>query len=460
MSSQSNDKLLIANRGEIACRIIQSCRQLGIRTVAVHSEADSGSAHVAMADEAVAIGPAPARDSYLRIDAILDAARQTGATAIHPGYGFLSENPGFAHAVQQAGLTWVGPAAQTIADMGDKERARDIANMAGVPILPGSARFHPGDTSGLEQIAREIGFPLLVKAAAGGGGIGMRRVDDPDDLPAIVASTQSMAEKTFGNADVYLERLVENARHIEVQVFGFGQGHAVHLYDRECSIQRRFQKIIEEAPAPGLPQDVRDTLHRCAVSLASQQRYDGAGTVEFIYDCDRQQAWFLEMNTRIQVEHPATEMVTGIDIVAWQILHALGRLPVRRQEDISLRGHAIECRLYAERPEKNFLPSPGIIAGLAWPQTGPRLRIDTGVRQGDRITTHYDPMIAKLIALGADRQDAIARLADAVDDLMVEGPGTNASFLSKVLRDPQFSAGQITTHYVDDYLKRAVLAAL
>ena len=448
------EKLLIANRGEIACRIIQSCERLGMATVAVHSDADAGSAHVALADEAIAIGPAPARESYLCIDKILDAARQSGATAIHPGYGFLSENVEFARAVEQAGLTWVGPAPQSIADMGDKERARAIARSAGVPVLPGSARFHPDHPAGLETAAREVGFPLLVKAAAGGGGIGMRRVDAPDDLAAVVQATQSMAEKAFGDAGIYMERLISNARHIEVQVFGFGDGQAIHLYDRECSIQRRFQKIIEEAPAPNLPDSIRGLLHASAVALASAQQYSGAGTVEFIYDCDRQQAWFLEMNTRIQVEHPATEMITGIDLVAWQILQALGRLHPPRQEDIVMRGHAVECRLYAERPEKNFLPSPGVIDTLAWPAEASDLRIDTGVRQGDRITPYYDPMIAKLIAHGRDRGNAIARLAAAMDDVVVNGPGTNARFLAEVLRDERYLAGDITTDFVNGYFMK------
>lgn len=454
MTSVTQNKLLIANRGEIACRIIRTAKALGIPTVAVYSEADQDAAHVQMADEAVAIGPSPARESYLRIEAILDAARQTGATAIHPGYGFLAESAEFAQAITDAGLVWVGPSAQSITDMGDKERARKIAQAAGVPVLPGSSRFFPDDTAGLEQAGQEIGYPLLVKAAGGGGGIGMRLVEKPEDLLAVVTATQSMADKAFNNAGIYLERLVRTARHIEVQVFGFGDGSAVHLYDRECSIQRRFQKILEEAPAPNLPDSVRDALRDSAVALSSAQNYSGAGTVEFIYDCDRQKAYFLEMNTRIQVEHPATEAVTGIDIIKWQILHALNSLPAKRQADISLQGHAVEVRLYAERPEKNFLPSPGVINELTWPAAADGLRIDTGVRAGDRITPFYDPMIAKLIAHADTRHDAIDLLAHAIDELVLEGPSTNARFLGEVLRDARYRACEVDTNFVGEYFMK------
>lgn len=448
------EKLIIANRGEIACRIIQSCRRLGIATVAVHSDADAGALHAEMADEAVGIGPAPARDSYLNAELILAAARQTGATMLHPGYGFLAENAAFAKAVSAAGMTWVGPAPQTIRDMGDKERAREIAKAAGVPVLPGSARFTPDDATGLADAAQAVGFPLLVKAAAGGGGIGMRRVDSLPALADIVAATQSMAGKAFGSASIYLERYVPNARHIEVQVFGFGDGTAVHLHDRECSIQRRFQKIIEEAPAPNIPRPVRDQLQASAVALAAAQRYSGAGTVEFIYDCDRESAYFLEMNTRIQVEHPVTEMITGIDLVAWQIQHALGKLNPMPQASIGLDGHAVECRLYAERPEKGFLPSPGEITHLAWPLAHKALRIDTGVKVTDRITPYYDPMIGKLIAHGENRAQAILRLTAAVDALVVEGLETNARFLGQVLRDEAFVTARVTTGFVEQFFAR------
>ncbi|MEI2417677.1 biotin carboxylase N-terminal domain-containing protein [Orrella sp. JC864] len=448
------DKLLIANRGEIACRIIQSCRRLGIATVAVYSDADRSAQHVQWADEAVAVGPAPARESYLDAPAILEAARRCGATAVHPGYGFLAENAAFAQAVVSAGMAWVGPSAQCIRDMGDKERARAIASAAGVPVLPGSGRFTPQDAAGLAQAAQAVQFPLLVKAAAGGGGIGMRRVDAPEALAQVVAATQSMAGKAFGSASVYLERYVPRARHLEVQVFGFGDGTAVHLHDRECSIQRRFQKIIEEAPAPGISQAVREQLQASAVALAAAQRYSGAGTVEFIYDCERETVYFLEMNTRIQVEHPVTEMITGIDLVGWQIQHALGRLSPLAQPQIGLRGHALECRLYAERPEKGFMPAPGRIERLAWPAAQEGLRIDTGVRAGDSISPHYDPMIGKVIAHGANRSEAIGRLAAAMDALHIEGLDTNAGFLRDVLRDPAFLDACVTTGFVDAFLAR------
>ncbi len=448
------EKLLIANRGEIACRIIQSCRRLGLATVAVYSDADRDAQHVAWADEAVAIGPAPARDSYLNHEAVLAATRQSGATLVHPGYGFLAENAAFAEAVIAAGLNWVGPTPACIRDMGDKERAREIASAAGVPVLPGSRRFTPDDMAGLDEAARQVSFPLLVKAAAGGGGIGMRRVDDPAELAAVVAATQSMAGKAFGSASIYLERYVANARHIEVQVFGLGDGSAVHLYDRECSIQRRFQKIIEEAPAPNLAPAQRDAMRAAAVALAGAQRYGGAGTVEFIYDCDRESFYFLEMNTRIQVEHPVSEMITGIDLVAWQIEFARGWLPAIAQSQIAASGHAIEARLYAERPEKGFLPSPGQITRLVWPAAGAGLRIDTGVRELDRISPYYDPMIGKLVAHAATRQQALDRLTDALAALVMDGLGNNAAFLQQVLRDEDVVNAELTTGFVDRFIAR------
>ena len=317
-------KVLIANRGEIACRVIRSCRTLGLKTVAVFSEADAKALHVEMADEAFPVGPAPARQSYLIAENILSAARSSGADAIHPGYGFLAENSGFARAVAAAGLTWIGPSPETIEDMGDKERARLLAKAADVPILPGSGRFTAQDAAGIDDAAREVGFPLLVKAAAGGGGIGMRRVDKPEELAKIVEATQSLAEKSFGDGTIYLERLVAKARHVEIQVFGFGDGNAVHLFERECSIQRRFQKIVEETPAPGLAPAVRRAMAEAAVALVRQERYRGAGTVEFVMDATTGAFYFLEMNTRIQVEHPVTEMTTGLDLVGLQIRLARG----------------------------------------------------------------------------------------------------------------------------------------
>lgn len=447
-------KLLVANRGEIACRIIRSCHALGIEAIAVYSEADRDALHVELADDAVEVGPPSPAESYLNRDAIIEAADSTRADAVHPGYGFLSENADFARAVTDAGLVWVGPAPSTIEDMGDKERARDIAQAAGVHILPGSPRFSIEDTVGLEAIADSIGFPMLVKAASGGGGIGMQRVDKPDRLVERVEATQSLAAKIFGDSSVYLERYVTKARHIEVQVFGFGDGSGVHLYDRDCSVQRRFQKIVEEAPAPCIPETVKAELFRAALALVHHQRYRGAGTVEFIYDVERGEAYFLEMNTRIQVEHPVTEMVTGVDLIAWQIQQAMGALPPIAQEEISLSGHAIESRVYAERPEKNFLPSPGVITGLNWPSSDPALRIDTGVRAGDRVTHFYDPMIAKLIAHGDDRSQAIARLSRHIDDLNIEGLSTNIQFLSQVLADAEFGIGGVSIEFVMSVLGR------
>ena len=445
-------KILVANRGEIACRVLRSCRSLGIGTVAVHSEADAGSLHVSMADEVVAIGASPPAQSYLDAQRILEAARSTGADGIHPGYGFLSENADFAAAVQQAGITWIGPDPKTIEDMGDKERARLLAKAAGVPILPGSARFAHGESGGMHEAAAEVGFPLLVKAAAGGGGIGMRRIDRAEDLAAAVMATQSMAQRSFGDGTVYFERLVAEARHVEVQVFGFGDGRAVHLYERDCSIQRRFQKVIEESPAPGISDATRKAMFEAAIALCRQERYRGAGTIEFIFDADTERFYFLEMNTRIQVEHPVTEMNTGLDLVAMQILLAAGQaLPVERQDDVRCAGHAIECRIYSERPAKGFLPSPGTLAGLVFPEASGHLRIDTGVRQGDRITPFYDPMIAKIIARGSDRAAAIALMKHALEATRIEGLETNVVFLRNVVRHPAFERGQVRTNFVERY---------
>lgn len=446
-------KLLIANRGEIACRIIKTCREMGIASVAVHSEADAGAAHVEMAEESYLIGPAPAKDSYLVAERLIDVARQSGADAIHPGYGFLSESPTFARAVRSAGLTWVGPDADIIDRMGDKDNARGLAREAGVPVLEGSRRFAAGDLEGLEDVARDIGYPLLVKAAAGGGGIGMQRVDDPSQLAKVVTATQTMAERSFGDGTIYLERLVARARHVEVQVFGFGDGSAIHLFDRDCSVQRRYQKVIEEAPAPGIPDAVRAEMQEAAVNLAKVVSYAGAGTVEFIYDLDRNAFSFLEMNTRIQVEHPATEMVTGVDLVRWQIEQAAGQLAPAEQSAHACKGHAVEARIYAERPEKNFFPSPGTITTLSWPETGPQLRIDTALREGDAITPYYDPMIAKVIATGTDRAGAIAALDKALEAVRIEGVSTNLVFLRKVLSNETFAGARHGTSLIAEMLE-------
>jgi 3-methylcrotonyl-CoA carboxylase alpha subunit len=444
-------KVLVANRGEIACRIMASCKRLGLKTVAVYSEADAKALHVATADEAVAIGPAAAKQSYLVAANILKAAADTGADALHPGYGFLAENAEFASAVAAAGVVWIGPTPESIADMGDKERARVLARTAGVPILPGSRRIAPGALAGIDQLATEVGYPLLVKAAAGGGGIGMRRVDDPVQLAAVVESTQALAEKSFGDGTVYFERLVEKARHIEIQVFGFGDGRAVHMFERDCSIQRRFQKIVEESRAPNLPLETLDRMAKAAVALACEQRYRGAGTVEFVVDAERENFYFLEMNTRIQVEHPVTEMLTGLDLVALQIRLAAGE-PLAggglAQSAIRARGHAIEARIYAENPSRNFLPSPGPLTVYRVPDTGPELRIDTGVREGDVISFHYDPMIAKIIAHGLDRGAAIDRMLGALAATRVEGVATNIQFLKRLMENTAFRAGDSFTGFV------------
>lgn len=451
-------KLLVANRGEIALRVFRTCRRLGIASVAVFSEADDAAAHVLGADEAVPVGPPSARDSYLRCDKIIDAALERGADAIHPGYGFLSENADFADAVAAAGLVWVGPDPDTIRAMGDKQRARDIAVRAAVPVVPGSRRFEPGDSSGLEEAAAAVGFPLLVKAAGGGGGIGMKRLETPDGLAKVVAATQSMAAKSFGNGAVFLERFVPKARHIEIQVFGFGNGEAVHLFERDCSLQRRFQKVIEESPAPGLPETVRRQMAQAAVDLCRATRYRGAGTVEFIVDSATFEFFFLEMNTRIQVEHPVTEMVTGVDLVAWQIELAQGTLAPMQQSAIQVRGHAIECRLYAENPERMFMPSPGPLTLFRLPQEGTFLRVDTGYREGDTVTPFYDPMIAKIIVWGETRESARNAAVAAMRSTEVQGIRTNRDFLIACLSDQDFSAGDVHTGFIESAKDRLLAA--
>ncbi len=444
-------RILIANRGEIACRIMRTCREMGIESVAVYSEADANARHAQMADISMPVGPPPAGRSYLDVEAILGAARESGTDAVHPGYGFLSENGDFARAVIDAGLVWIGPEPETIEAMGDKERARAIAKAAGVAVLPGSERFRVGDAANVDEVADSIGFPLLVKAAAGGGGIGMQVVEAPERLADRIAKTQSLAERSFADSSVYLERYVANARHVEVQVFGTGDGHALHLFERDCTIQRRFQKVIEEAPAPRIPDRVRSALRTAALALVRVQRYAGAGTLEFIYDRDTDEFYFLEMNTRIQVEHAVTEQVTGIDLVRWQIEQAAGNFRHVNQDDIGCRGHAVECRIYAERPEKNFLPSPGTIDRLRLPNDDEDVRVDTGIREGDVITPYYDPLIAKLIVRGDDRQAAITRMRQELARVEIRGVRTNLAFLSTAIADPLFGNVDMTTRYVTDH---------
>jgi acetyl/propionyl-CoA carboxylase alpha subunit len=445
-------KILVANRGEIAARVFRTAHEMGLETVAVYSDADAGGVHVKAADHAVHIGPSPARQSYLDVENILRAARGSDADLIHPGYGFLSENAGFAEQVMAAGMKWIGPQPETIRLMGDKERARAIAEKAGVPVVPGSSRFSGSDLDGLADAADAVGFPLLVKASAGGGGIGMRRVESPGKLAEIVSSTQSMAQRSFGDDAVFLERFVPKARHIEIQIFGFGDGTAIHLFERDCSLQRRFQKVIEESPAPGLPVSVRERMQDAATALCEHMRYEGAGTVEFIVDADTFEFFFLEMNTRVQVEHPVTEMITGRDIVRMQIEQALGELDSIRQQDIARSGHAIECRLYAERPAKMFMPSPGSLSMLRFPASSETIRVDTGYVQGDAVTPFYDPMIAKIIARGADRDEARRNAVSALRDIDIEGVQTNRQFLIACLEDEQFVGGGVYTGFIDDRL--------
>jgi 3-methylcrotonyl-CoA carboxylase alpha subunit len=450
-------KVLVANRGEIARRVMASCRNLGIKTVAVHSEVDANLAYVEEADEAYLLGPARPQESYLRVDKLIELAKQSGADAVHPGYGFLSENAVFAEAVERAGLTWIGPTPQSILDMGDKQRARDLAVAAGIPVVQGSRRFEAGDLAGLDAAARKVGFPLLVKAAAGGGGIGMRRVEYPDQLRGIAIATQSMAAKAFGNGAFFLERYIPKARHVEIQVFGFGDGGAIHLFERDCSLQRRFQKVIEECHAPGLPQTVRERMAAAAVNLCRATNYRNAGTVEFVVDAASFDFYFLEMNTRIQVEHPVTEMVTGRDLVGMQIELARGSLPAIGQGAVSAKGHAIEARLYAENPAKNFMPSPGKLERFRLPQ-GNGIRVDAGYREGETITPFYDPLIAKVTAWGDTRDQARQKLISALNEFQVEGTRNNKGLLIACLADEVFAAGDVWTGFINQRLEQLLAA--
>ncbi|TNC52993.1 ATP-grasp domain-containing protein [Rubellimicrobium rubrum] len=451
-------RILIANRGEIACRIIDTARRLGVETVAIFSDADASARHVAMADHAIRIGPPPALDSYLNSPAILAAARATGSQAIHPGYGFLSENPDFAEAVAQAGLVFIGPGATAIRAMGLKDAAKALMEQAGVPVVPG---YHGGDQSP-ERLAREagrIGYPVLIKAVAGGGGKGMRRVADPAQFSEALASARREAQNAFGNDAVLVERYVATPRHVEVQIFGDGT-RAIHLFERDCSLQRRHQKVIEEAPAPGMTEAMRQAMGQAAVRAAEAIAYVGAGTVEFIVDASDglhpDRFWFMEMNTRLQVEHPVTEAITGLDLVEWQLRVAAGEPLPLRQEDLSIRGHAVEARLYAENVPAGFLPATGRLTRLMFPQG---IRVETGVREGDAISPWYDPLIAKLIAHGPTRQSALERLAAALARTQVVGCETNLAFLSALLRHEAFRAGHPDTGLIERDLSALTLAA-
>ncbi|SMX34067.1 acetyl/propionyl/methylcrotonyl-CoA carboxylase subunit alpha [Actibacterium lipolyticum] len=451
-------KILIANRGEIACRVIETARSLGVATVAVYSDADNAAKHVAMADEAVHLGPPPPGESYLKGDAIIAAAKAMGAQGIHPGYGFLSENPDFVAAVEAAGLTFIGPSADAIRAMGLKDAAKKLMEQAGVPVVPG---YHGDNQDGehLSGAADAIGYPVLIKAVAGGGGKGMRKVTSPKDFADALASARGEAKTAFGNDAVLIEKFVEKPRHIEVQVFGDGTD-AVHLFERDCSLQRRHQKVIEEAPAPGMTAEMRKAMGEAAVKAAKAIGYKGAGTVEFIVDASdglrADRFWFMEMNTRLQVEHPVTEAVTGVDLVEWQLRVASGEaLPVR-QDDLSITGHAFEARLYAEDVPAGFLPATGTLSHL---QFSPAARNDSGVRQGDAISPFYDPMIAKVITHGPTREIALARLTRALAETEVAGSVTNLSFLGALTRHQGFAAGDVDTGLIERDLDALVASS-
>ncbi|HUF47950.1 MAG TPA: acetyl-CoA carboxylase biotin carboxylase subunit [Vicinamibacterales bacterium] len=446
-------KVLIANRGEIAVRIIRACRELGLGTVAVYSDADRAALHVRLADEAWHIGPSPARDSYLRIDGLLDVARASGATLVHPGYGFLAENEVFAAACVDAGLTFVGPTADAIARMGSKTAARHAAIAAGVQVVPGAVEPYAADApeAAIVAEAERLGYPIVVKAVAGGGGKGMRTVEAPAELPAAIRAARSEALSAFGDAAIYLERRLIGPRHIEIQLLADHHGTILGFVERECSIQRRHQKVVEESPSPVLPADTRRAMAACAVRVAREVGYTNAGTIEFLVDATGE-FFFLEMNTRLQVEHPVTEMVTGVDLVQWQLRIAQGeRLTVTPEQALTPRGHAIECRVYAEDPDRQFLPSPGLVRALSTP-AGPGVRDDRGVAPGFEIPVFYDSMIAKLVAWGATRADAIDRLARALNEYRVVGVQTTVPFFQWIVRQPEFLEGRFDTTYLDRVL--------
>ena len=441
------NKILIANRGEIACRVISTCRRLGIATVAVYSDADRNARHVRLADEAVHIGAAPAAESYLRADVILEAARRSGAQAIHPGYGFLSENASFARACAEAGVVFIGPPASAIDAMGDKSAAKALMQAANVPLTPG---YH-GDRQEpdfLRAQADAIGYPVLIKASAGGGGKGMRKVEASADFEAALASCQREAQSAFGNAHVLVEKYVERPRHIEIQVFGDSQGDVVYLFERDCSVQRRHQKVLEEAPAPGMTPERRAAMGKAATDAARAVGYVGAGTVEFIAGPDGD-FYFMEMNTRLQVEHPVTEMITGTDLVEWQLRVAFGEPLPKTQEQLQIHGHALEARLYAEDADRGFLPSTGTLRHLRLPQASTHVRVDAGVEQGDAITPYYDPMIAKLIVWDEDRERALLRMQRALAQCQVVGVTTNAAFLRRLVMTDSFRRANLDTALIE-----------
>jgi acetyl-CoA carboxylase, biotin carboxylase subunit len=445
-------RILIANRGEIAVRITRACRELGISPIAVFSEADRDALHVRLADEAYEIGAAPSVESYLRIERVVDAALRSRAEAIHPGYGFLAENPDFAQAVADAGLVFIGPSAEAMRSMGSKTSARRVAIEAGVPVVPGTT----DPLTSLDEareVAAKFGYPVMLKASAGGGGKGMRLVCDEEELASAFETAQSEAAAAFGNAEVYLEKAIERPRHIEIQIFADTHGNFVHLGERECSIQRRHQKVIEECPSPINDAGLRASMGAAALNAARAVDYTGAGTIEFLLDSATHEFYFLEMNTRLQVEHPVTELVTGIDLVREQIMVAAGEPLSFKQEDVGWRGHAIECRVYAENPENDFIPSPGRITHLRVP-AGPGVRDDGGVEAGAEVSIYYDPMISKLAAWGRTRHEAIDRLRRALDEYAVSGIKTTLPFFREIVRDREFIEGRLDTGFISRFFAR------
>ena len=445
------EKVLIANRGEIALRILRACKELGIKTVAVHSSADRDLMHVRLADESVCIGPASASKSYLNVPAIIAATEVTDAVAIHPGYGFLSENADFADQVERSGFIFIGPRAETIRLMGDKVSAINAMKAAGVPTVPGSDGPLDDNAERTLAVAKRIGYPVIIKAAAGGGGRGMRVVHSEAALLNSIYVTQSEAKAAFGNGTVYLEKFLENPRHVEIQVLGDGLGNAIYLGDRDCSMQRRHQKVLEEAPAPDIPDDIRNQVAETCIKACKQMKYRGAGTLEFLYQ--DKQFYFIEMNTRVQVEHPVTEMVTGIDIVKEQLRIASGIPLSIRQEDIKIKGHAIECRINAEDPV-SFMPCPGKI-NLFHAPGGNGIRVDSHIYSGYTVPPHYDSLIGKLISYGSTRDEALARMQNALDELLIDGIRTNTPLHKDILRDPNFRKGGTNIHYLEHMLAGA-----
>jgi len=442
------EKVLIANRGEIALRILRACKELDIKTVAVHSKVDAALKHVKLADEAICIGPNPSIQSYLNVPAIISAMEITGAEGVHPGYGFLAENADFAEQVEKSGFVFIGPTADTIRIMGDKVAAIKAMKAAGVPTVPGSDGPLSDDPAILRQTANRIGYPVIIKAAAGGGGRGMRVVEEESALINAISITKTEAAAAFGDGTVYMEKFLQNPRHVEVQILADGQGHAIHLGDRDCSLQRRHQKVLEEAPAPGIPEDARQAVFDSCVNACIQINYRGAGTFEFLYEDGH--FYFIEMNTRVQVEHPVSEMITGVDIVKEQLLIASGRELSFKQEDIIFRGHAFECRINAEDPV-NFMPQPGTIEAYHAPG-GNGIRVDSHIYNGYRVPPNYDSLIGKVITYGEDRDTALSRMRIALDEMVIEGIKTNIPLHEDLVRDPAIQKGGVNIHYLEKKL--------